>query len=327
VLLSHPIQTSRLEGLSIPYLAAMARMSPRSVNRALAVVADPDKAGVVVRHASRTKGDHGPYEVNAYEINLERLTWWERQERPKSWSPPRRDRRSDSDTTRADRVRAAAAAHGVDERDPEVAKALLVAQRTDRLHAVVRRAAEVDAARRAAAEVRAQRITALDSTVDALVTSLEARPLPSSAVTDAAPASAALESGERPLSTTAESSPVPASEPPPKAAPPIHQPAKTLEEIIAKEPTNELLRVLARGVADGHGWSISVAEYVVENGRLAEGHKATLRKRRDAYARTGATAAPSTLQKAPGNWKPRGTHMTPEDYAATEEDLDFGDVP
>jgi hypothetical protein len=82
--------------------------------------------------------------------------------------------------------------------------------------------------------------------------------------------------------------------------------------------------VLARGVADRHAWSIGVAEYVVEHGHLAEGHKPTLRKRRDAYERRDATSAPSSLQAPPTHWRPRGTRPKPE-AGPPEEDLDEGD--
>jgi len=119
VLLAHWMEMSRLEGLSIPYLAAMARMSPRSVNRALAVLADPDKAGVVVRHTARTKADHRASEGSAYEINLERLASWEGQERPKSWSSRRGPERAECDARHETQARAIASTSGTPEHQPE----------------------------------------------------------------------------------------------------------------------------------------------------------------------------------------------------------------
>ena len=106
--------------------------------------------------------------------------------------------------------------------------------------------------------------------------------------------------------------------PKPPGEPPIHQPAPTLAEAIARQPNNgyvDLLQVLARGVEDGHDWSIKVSAYFCQRSTLTEAHKAVLRDRRGAYVRRDARAATSNLQAAPPDQQPtsRPAPITTED--------------
>jgi len=275
-----------IKGLTIAKLAAVCRMSTRTVHRALAVLCD--KAGVVVRHGGR----HGAKEINAYEIELERLASWEGQKRPKSWSMTER---SVCDRIHEDRAIALAESRGIPLSDPDVARAIAGARQLDRVCDSARRAEE-------ATEKRAARLESVAGRVESLLAGIEARhavaPSPASAeptdastvaVSDAAPTSESAASGERPLLAT----PKPTSAPSGPASLSVPELEKALEKKIAQEPNEALLPVLLRGLREENPWSIGVTEYLLLSPKglrfgLSPEHKRVLTSRATAYAKKDA---------------------------------------
>jgi hypothetical protein len=316
VLLAHPWEGHRLEGLSLAYLAYQAMMSVRSVIRALDVLADPAKAGVVVKHKSRGKGGQGPHEINAYRLNHARLAAWESpgQTRPESWGPPRRSRRSGCDTqsAHADRVRAAAAGAGLSLEDPSVLAALQVARKADVAEWRQARSSELAAARQRAAEKREAQAVTVRGELDAILADLASRPAPAAAEQAA---ESARGDGDRAPAVPLHGAPATALASP-TAPPPAPPTIADLAAEHAGEPLGVHLGMLRRAAAAENDFAVGTAVRVLSRWMrkeplLKEREIAVLdqmleEERRRAARPSDNRAAASSLQPV-GNWRPQGT--------------------
>src|SRR5262249_2635300 len=106
-------------------------LSRRSVQRALLVLGDPDKAGVVTPHRKKRDDDPRINDRNRYTFHCGRWRAWSGKERPSRWDPKRAPIELPPPVG-ARRVEAARLATGRPTHDPETASLMREAVRQDK---------------------------------------------------------------------------------------------------------------------------------------------------------------------------------------------------
>ncbi len=300
--------------LPVSFLARAARICPRAAYRALAVLCDPNKAGVLARpepRRSKASGG-GRFDVGEFTPVPARLAWLAGlKARPSHWDDSALNHRSNTapgahgggpGTAHRDAVRAALLEAGLPEDQDTGLHYLRAAERADRAAFWLARA-EVNATLRE--ESRRKRALAAEK-AEAEVREALAQILAKAA--------------ERTRSLPTLVPELPTTTAPTTAAPVVDRDTKPedISQIIARDPVhNNLISVVSRWANAGYRWAIGAREHILKRGgRITDAERETagellLREARGEKPNAGG-GKPSHRGRGGGRmqvggWRPKGS--------------------